>query len=285
MVVDACLFPVRCAASRRSAPVCAPEAESPLLSDFQTILVTRRQAKPYAAKFGPLFDQIKDWTEDCRRHAGCAPFRPRSRHIWTPASKGGASWRFCGHFRRGPTMASLFLDERRRSEAAKTRELFDDGRSRPPAMTPPKAFGLRAVKGEVAGYAHSTEISEAACAARPRPRGWPWARAAARWPPRRRAPTAGSTAPTPTRWRTRPLPARSTFCARSTPMPAPRSPRGAGLGHASRQPAEVEILRPEGLRLTDIRPMARLNVSVIVEENGRRESGGTGTGGRHGLAG
>jgi TldD protein len=47
---------------------------------------------------------------------------------------------------------------------------------------------------------------------------------------------------------------------------------------------EVEILRPEGLRLADIRPMARLNVSVIVEENGRREQGGTGGGGRYGLA-
>ncbi len=47
---------------------------------------------------------------------------------------------------------------------------------------------------------------------------------------------------------------------------------------------EVEILRPEGLRLTDIRPMARMNISVIVEENGRREQGGMGGGGRHGLA-
>ena len=46
---------------------------------------------------------------------------------------------------------------------------------------------------------------------------------------------------------------------------------------------EVEILRPEGLRLSDIRPMARINVSVVVEENGKREQGSTGGGGRHGL--
>ena len=32
---------------------------------------------------------------------------------------------------------------------------------------------------------------------------------------------------------------------------------------------EVEILRPEGLRLSDVRPMARLNISVIVEQAGR----------------
>ncbi|MCB2159906.1 MAG: metalloprotease TldD, partial [Rhodobacteraceae bacterium] len=48
---------------------------------------------------------------------------------------------------------------------------------------------------------------------------------------------------------------------------------------------EVFILRPEGGLVSDIRPMSRLNVSVIVEENGRRESGGHGGGGRAGLAG
>jgi TldD protein len=46
---------------------------------------------------------------------------------------------------------------------------------------------------------------------------------------------------------------------------------------------EVVILRPEGVRVSDVRPMARLNVSVIVEENGRREQGGNGGGGRHGI--
>jgi TldD protein len=48
---------------------------------------------------------------------------------------------------------------------------------------------------------------------------------------------------------------------------------------------EIEILRPEGIRVSDVRPMVRLNVSVIVEENGRRESGGAGGGGRIGLTG
>ena len=41
---------------------------------------------------------------------------------------------------------------------------------------------------------------------------------------------------------------------------------------------EVAILRPEGGLVTDVRPMARLNASVIVEQDGRRESGGTGGG-------
>ena len=55
----------------------------------------------------------------------------------------------------------------------------------------------------------------------------------------------------------------------------------ASLG-ASMQ--EVEILRPDGMRLAEARPMVRLNISVIVEENGRRELGSAGGGGRHGLA-
>ncbi len=37
--------------------------------------------------------------------------------------------------------------------------------------------------------------------------------------------------------------------------------------------------------MTDTRPMSRLNISVIVEENGKRESGGMGGGGRAGLIG
>jgi TldD protein len=36
---------------------------------------------------------------------------------------------------------------------------------------------------------------------------------------------------------------------------------------------EVAILRPEGRLVTDVRPMTRVNVSVIVEQGGRRESG------------
>jgi TldD protein len=46
---------------------------------------------------------------------------------------------------------------------------------------------------------------------------------------------------------------------------------------------EVEILRPEGTLVRDVRPMARLNISITVEHNGRRESGSSGGGGRHGL--
>src|SRR6185436_15904768 len=43
----------------------------------------------------------------------------------------------------------------------------------------------------------------------------------------------------------------------------------------------VEIVRPDGFIATDVRPLVRLNVSIVVEENGRRESGFFGLGGRY----
>src|SRR5690606_23569916 len=38
--------------------------------------------------------------------------------------------------------------------------VFDDGRLRNSGYTASRGFGLRAVRGEVTGYAHSTEINE-----------------------------------------------------------------------------------------------------------------------------
>ncbi len=39
-------------------------------------------------------------------------------------------------------------------------------------------------------------------------------------------------------------------------------------------------MRADGTRVADLRPLVRLNVSVVVEQDGRRESGGHGLGGR-----
>ncbi|NVN13183.1 metallopeptidase TldD-related protein, partial [Nguyenibacter vanlangensis] len=43
----------------------------------------------------------------------------------------------------------------------------------------------------------------------------------------------------------------------------------------------VQIIRADGARVADLRPLVRLNVSVVVEKDGRRESGGHGMGGRY----
>jgi TldD protein len=48
---------------------------------------------------------------------------------------------------------------------------------------------------------------------------------------------------------------------------------------------KIEILRAGGERYEDIRPLVRLFVSVVVEENGRQETGAFGGGGRSGYDG
>ena len=42
----------------------------------------------------------------------------------------------------------------------------------------------------------------------------------------------------------------------------------------------VQIIRPGGQRVCDVRPLVRLNVTVVVEKNGRMETGSHGVGGR-----
>lgn len=46
----------------------------------------------------------------------------------------------------------------------------------------------------------------------------------------------------------------------------------------------VVVARHDGLRVADVRPMVRLDVQVVVEANGRKESGFAGGGGRTALA-
>jgi TldD protein len=45
----------------------------------------------------------------------------------------------------------------------------------------------------------------------------------------------------------------------------------------------VLVARADGTRAADVRPLVRLNVTVIAEQNGRREMGSSGGGGRFGL--
>jgi len=183
------------------------------------------------------------------------------------------------HATAGADDGELFL-ERRRGEVL----AFDDGRLKTASYDASEGFGLRAVRGEAAGYAHSTEISETAL--------------------KRAAETArlavgdggGTAADAPRRTNTRlytdadPM-ADAAFGMKVDTLREiddfarsldPRVVQVSASMAASLQ--EVEILRPEGTLVRDVRPMTRLNVSIIVEENGRRESGSAGGGGRFGLA-
>ena len=204
-----------------------------------------------------------------------APFRPFDTHL-----DEAAALRLLRQATAGAEDGELFL-ERRRGESL----VLDDGRIRTASYDASEGFGLRAVKGEVAGYAHSTEISESALK-----RATDTARLAV-------GDGGGTLAEAPARTNRHlytdadPL-ADATFAAKIDILREidaharaadPRVVQVTASLSASLQ--EVEILRPEGLRFTDIRPMARLNVSVILEQDGRRETGGSGGGGRHGLVG
>jgi TldD protein len=203
-----------------------------------------------------------------------APFRPFESHL--DEAKALDLLRQATH---GADDGELFL-ERKRSEAI----VLDDGRVKTASYDASEGFGLRAVRGEVAGYAHSTEISESALR-----RAMDTARLAV-------GDGGGTLADAPKGTNQKlytdadPM-ADATFAGKIdilreidayTRALDPRIIQVSATIAAGLQ--EVEILRPEGLRLSDIRPMARLNISVIIEQNGRRESGGMGGGGRYGLA-
>ncbi|MEL6582303.1 MAG: metalloprotease TldD [Pseudomonadota bacterium] len=179
----------------------------------------------------------------------------------------------------GAEDGELFL-ERRRNESL----VFDDGRVKTANYTAAEGFGLRAVDGERAGYAHATELSEAALkrasqTARLAVRSTNGVLAAPPQPTNQKLysdldPIADAEFPA----KIEVLQEIDTYLReKDSKVVQVSATVAAGL-------QEVFILRPEGQLTTDIRPMCRLNISVIVEKDGRRESGSAGGGGRHGLA-
>ena len=175
----------------------------------------------------------------------------------------------------GADDGELFIERKRGEMFA-----FDDGTLKTASYDASEGFGLRAVRGETAGYAHSTEISEHALI-----RASETARLAV-------GAGGGTMADTPQATNTKlytdlnPMDG-ATFAAKVDTLREidafaraldPRVVQVSASLAASHQ--EVAILRPDGTLVTDDRPMTRLNVSVIAEQNGRRESGMAGGGGR-----
>ncbi|MEP4197242.1 MAG: metalloprotease TldD [Aliishimia sp.] len=179
----------------------------------------------------------------------------------------------------GADDGELFF-ERRRSESL----VFDDGRLKTASYDAGTGFGLRAVHGEAVGYAHSTEISEAALT-----RAGQTVRLAV-------GDGGGTFADAPVATNTKLYTDEDPISGVefSVKVEALREIDAFARAQDSRvvqvsatiaaSHQEVLILRPDGLSVTDSRPMTRLNVSVIVEKDGRRESGSAGGGGRYLLA-
>jgi TldD protein len=161
--------------------------------------------------------------------------------------------------------------------------VFDDGRLKSAAYDATEGFGLRVVAGETAGYAHANEITAAAL------------RRAADAAALAKTGHAGVSADGPRATNQRlyepvdPLasPAFSDKIALLQEIDAWARARDPRVVQVSAtlvgERRAVEILRADALTVRDVRPLVRLNISVTVERDGRRESASTGAGGRAGF--
>ncbi|MBS0505104.1 MAG: metalloprotease TldD [Proteobacteria bacterium] len=157
---------------------------------------------------------------------------------------------------------------------------FDDGRLKTADYNTNAGFGLRGVSGEMTGFAHANELSAAAI--------------------RRAAetmalldPAKGEAAPPPQRSNRHlytaddplglvPFADKVALCQRVDAAARARDPRVAQVSVGlSGSWSVVEIVRPDGFTALDVRPLVRLNISIVAEQNGRRETGSFGMGGRY----
>jgi TldD protein len=178
----------------------------------------------------------------------------------------------------GADDGELYL-EYRQSEVL----VFDNGRLKQATYDTAQGFGLRAVKEEAVGYAHASDVSEAAIA-----RAADSVRAV-------KGGYSGTAAQAPGRTNVRlytdenPLgtPAFEAKVKLLQEIDAyarakdPRVRQVTASVAASWQ--VVEILRPDGESYRDVRPLVRVNVSVVAGDGDRQESGGHGYGGREGF--
>jgi TldD protein len=178
----------------------------------------------------------------------------------------------------GADDGELFL-EYRQSEIL----VFDNGRLKQATYDTAQGFGLRAVKADAVGYAHASDVSEAAIA-----RAADAVRAV-------RGGYNGNLAAAPGHTNVR-------LYTDDNPLAAPSfetkvklleaiDAYARGKDERVRQVSAsvaaswqvVEILRPDGETYRDVRPLVRVNVSVVVGDGDRQETGSHGYGGRQGY--
>ena len=157
---------------------------------------------------------------------------------------------------------------------------FDDGRIKSASFDQSQGFGLRALAGETCGYAHASDLSEDAI------------RRAAATVQAVRHGSGGVLAAAPVgtnrQLYTDVNPLGGYEFGAKAKLLAEIDAYARGLDPRVRQVSAsvagqlqaVRIVRPDGLSVADIRPLVRLNVSIVVEENGRMETGSSGAGGR-----
>lgn len=176
----------------------------------------------------------------------------------------------------GSDDGELFLEESHSKSL-----VFDDGRMKASNYDRSMGFGLRGISGEAHGYAHSDEmtiaaIKRAANTIKSVNDGYDGVMAV--------APKGGHNTPLYTS--NNPLEATdfttkvkliediNAYARAADPMVKQVSVSVATSWRA------VRIIRPDGFQAADIRPLVRINVSVVLEKDGRMESGSSGAGGR-----
>ena len=157
---------------------------------------------------------------------------------------------------------------------------FDDGRLKTADFNTSAGFGLRGVSGETTAFAHANELSEAAIrrAAETMAVLDP-AKGAKAAPPRR---TNASLYTGDDPLSLIPFARKVALCQEIDAAVRARDPRVAQVSVAlSGSWSVIDIVRPDGFVAHDVRPLVRLNVQIVVEQNGRREAGYHGLGGRY----
>jgi TldD protein len=180
---------------------------------------------------------------------------------------------------RGSDDGELFLEYKQSETFA-----FDDGRLKAATFDTTQGFGLRAVAGEMTGYAHASELSEDAIK-----RAGETVKAVAKGhggtialpPARTNAKLYTDIDPLGTadfETKVKLLADMNEYARKKDSRVKQVSASLAGSWQV------VEIVRPGGEIYRDVRPLVRINVSVVVEKDGRQESGSFGGGGREGYA-
>ena len=162
--------------------------------------------------------------------------------------------------------------------------MFDNGRLKQATYDTSQGFGLRAVKDDAVGYAHSSDVSlpaliRAADAVAAVRGGYSGNFAAA--PAHTNVRLYGDDNPLDAPG----FEAKVKLLAEIDAYVRDKDPRVRQVtASLSATWQVVEILRPDGESYRDIRPLVRVNVSVVAGQGDRQESGSKGYGGREGYA-
>jgi len=161
--------------------------------------------------------------------------------------------------------------------------VFDDGRLKNASFDTAQGFGLRTVAGEATGFAHSSELSEDALKRASDAVGAVKSGHTGTW--------ASAPAKTNRHLYTDESPLQGVGFEAKVKLMEDIDAYARGLDSRVRQVSAslsgewqaVEIIRAGGEAVRDVRPLVRLDVSVVAGDGDRQETGHNGSGGRAGY--